>query len=64
MSARSLALRIEALERDTRAAAPACCWINDGESLEQAAARRFPNGPPPRAHLLFFRWQSSNGAQA
>lgn len=64
MSARTLSSRLKALERAARTAAPVCLWLDEGETPARAAARRFPDGPPAGAPLLFFRWQSSDGAQA
>lgn len=63
MSARSRSQRLDVLERARGIAAPVFCWINEGETPAQAAARAYPNAKP-NAPLLFIGWQSSEGGQA
>jgi hypothetical protein len=48
--------RIAKLEQASMARATVYAWAEAGETLEQAIARRFPDGPAEATSVIVYRW--------
>ncbi len=64
MSIAAMLRRLSALERAATPAVALYAWQDPSETAEQIIARLFPEGVPPNARVVLYRWAStpSDGA--
>ena len=48
--------RLLQLEQDTPVQACCYAWASVGETVEEAVAQQFPNGPPDNATVIVFQF--------
>ncbi len=58
---RALEQRLVKLEQDAPAAAVCFIWANPNETMDEAVARDFPDGPPGDATVKVFRFAKPPG---